>query len=368
MTQLKQLRSGMWLAVVIACVMAGCGDTGKGTPSTSTGGTGSSTGASQGAETNSGSSGGADLSTLSGTVKIDGSSTVYLISEAVAEEFQKETKGNVKVTLGILGTGGGFKKFIRGEIDVADASRPILKAESDDAREKNIEYIELPIALDALTVVVNPDNKLESIKVSELKTMWEPAAEGKITKWNEVNPEWPDAQLKLYGPGPSSGTFDYFTEAVVGKAKSSRSDYGANEDDNVIVQQIAGNKNALGYFGYAYYDANKKKLKALPVDEEKGDGPVIPSPANATEGKYCLARPLFIYVNRKSAERPEVKAFVEYYLKRAAEFANEVKYMPLEQPVYEMARERFSKLKAGSAFGGTQKRVSSEDLLQMDVE
>jgi phosphate transport system substrate-binding protein len=309
---------------------------------------------------------------LSGTVKIDGSSTVYLISEVAAEKFQEKTKGNVKVTLGVAGTGGGFKKFIRGEIDIADASRPILQKEIDDARNNKpepIEFIELPIAMDALTVVVHRDSKLESIKLSELKKMWEPGAEGKINKWNQVNPEWPDAPLKLYGPGTSSGTFDYFTEVVVGTAKKSRPDYGANEDDNVIVTQVAGNKNALGYFGYAYYWENKLKLKALPVDDEKGGDPAewIPNEKNAKDGKYCLARPLFIYVNKKSADRPEVKHFVEFYLEQAAEFAKDVKYIDLDPEVYEMARNRFKERQPGSAFGGVHVRISKDELLKKEV-
>jgi phosphate transport system substrate-binding protein len=368
---LNSVPTKWWLAVAFVFVVAGCDQpsTTSTGPATAAAGKQSGSGSKDdGSAAGNSSTTTADLTSLRGTVKVDGSSTVYLISEAVAEEFQNAAKGNVKVTLGILGTGGGFQKFNRGEIDVADASRPILAKEIEEARKNDIEYIELPIALDALTVVVNPDNKLDSIKVSELKTMWEPAAEGKISKWKEVNPEWPDAPLKLYGPGPSSGTFDYFTEAVVGKAKQSRSDYGANEDDNVIVQQIAGNKNALGYFGYAYYDANKKKLKALPVDDEKGGGPVLPSLASVNEGKYYLSRPLFIYVNKKSAQRPEVKAFVEYYLKRAAEFAEEVKYIPLPAGAYDVARERFSKLQAGSAFGGSHARVSADELMRLEVK
>src|SRR5436190_11662593 len=213
-----------------------------------------------------------DLKSLTGTVKVDGSSTVYLVTEKVAAVFQKASK--VKVTVGISGTGGGFKKFCRGEIDVADASRPILKAEMDAAKEAGIEYIELPVCFDALTVAVNPANPLDSITVAELKKMWEPEALGKVTRWNQVNPAWPDAELTLYGAGTDSGTFDYFTEAICGKAKSSRGDYGANENDNVIVQGISGNKHALGYIPFAYYVTNKSKLKALAVDWEKGAGPV----------------------------------------------------------------------------------------------
>ncbi|HEY2252042.1 MAG TPA: substrate-binding domain-containing protein, partial [Planctomycetaceae bacterium] len=206
---------------------------------------------------------------------------------------------------------------------------------------------------DALTVAVNPANPLDSITVAELKKMWEPDAQGKVSRWNQVNPAWPDAELTLYGAGTDSGTFDYFTEAICGKAKSSRGDYGANEDDNVIVQGISGNKNALGYVPFAYYVTNKSKLKALAIDWEKGAGPVLPSLENVKEAKYNpLSRPLFIYVNRKAAERPEVKAFVEFYLKNAHELAADVKYLPLPEKAYEMGRERFAKLQTGSGFGG----------------
>lgn len=324
-----------WLAAVAVCLIIGCG-----------GRTGAT-----GAAADSKSDSVVNLKGLTGTVKVDGSSTVYLVTEAVAEEFQKVSK--VKVTVGISGTGGGFKKFCRGEIDVADASRPILKAEMDAAREANIEFIELPVCFDALTVAVNPDNPLESITVAELKKMWEPEAQGKVSRWNQVNSAWPDAELTLYGAGTDSGTFDYFTEAICGKAKSSRGDYGANEDDNVIVQGISGNKHALGYLPFAYYVTNKGKLKALAVDWEKGAGAVAPSLENVLAAKYNpLSRPLFIYVNRKAADRPEVKAFVEFYLKNARELAADVKYLPLPEKAYEMGRERFARLQMGSGFGG----------------
>src|SRR3990167_6737084 len=201
-------------------------------------------------------------------VKIDGSSTVYPITEAMAEEFQIAKKGAVKVTVGISGTGGGFKKFCRGEIDISEASRPILKKEMDACKEAGIQYIELPVAYDALTVVVNPKNDfIKSMTVEELKKMWEPAAQGKIKTWKQVNAAWPDKPLKLFGAGSDSGTFDYFTEAIVGKAKSSRCDFTASEDDNVLVQGVSGDAGAIGYFGYAYYEENTNKLKALPIVE-----------------------------------------------------------------------------------------------------
>ena len=204
-------------------------------------------------------------------VKIDGSSTVFPVTEAVAEDFQKAKKQQVKVTVGISGTGGGFKKFCRGETDISNASRPILKAEMDDCKKAGIEYFELPVAFDALTVVVNPKNTfIKQLTVAELKKMWEPAAQGKVTRWNQVNPAWPDQPMKLFGPGADSGTFDYFTEAIVGKSKSTRGDFTASEDDNVLVQGVSRDVNGLGYFGYAYYVENKDKLKAVPIVNEKG--------------------------------------------------------------------------------------------------
>lgn len=295
-----------------------------------------------------------DLSGLSGSISINGSSTLEPVSEAVAEEFQNATKRSVKVKVGIAGTGGGFKKFCRDEIDICDASRPILKEEMDAARENKIEYIELPVCFDALTVAVHPSNKLSTITIAQLKTMWEPSAEKKITRWNQVNPDWPDTELALFGAGLDSGTFDYFTEAVNGKAKQCRGDFTPNEDDNALVQGIAGNKNALGFIPFAYYEPNKDKLKALAINWEKSDtGPVIPSLENVVAGKYNpLSRPLFIYVNRKAADRPEVKAFVEFYLQHARELVTEVKYLPLPEKAYEGGLARFAKLQTGTAFGG----------------
>jgi phosphate transport system substrate-binding protein len=218
-------------------------------------------------------------------VKIDGSSTVFPITEAVAEEFQKARRGAINVTVGISGTGGGFKKFCRGETDIANASRPILRKEMDDCTKSGIRYYEMPVAYDALTVMVNPQNSfIKSMTVAELRKIWEPAAQGRINNWKDVNPAWPDQKIKLYGAGSDSGTFDYFTEAIVGKAKSSRGDYTASEDDNVLVQGISGDKGALGYFGFAYYIENQKKLKAVAIDN--GKGPVAPTPENVDNGTY----------------------------------------------------------------------------------
>lgn len=302
-----------------------------------------------------GQSDGGKTEAVSGSVSIDGSSTVFPVTEAVAEEFQIATNRNVRVTVGVAGTGGGFKRFTRGETDVSNASRPILAEEMEAARTNNVEYIELPVCFDALTVVVHPTNDwVDHMTVEELKKIWEPDAQGKITRWNQVRPEWPDEELALFGPGADSGTFDYFTEAVCGKAKSSRGDFTASEDDNVLVQGVAGNKYALGYFGYAYYPPNDDKLKAVAIDWEKDEeGPVLPSEETVLKGTYNpLSRPLFIYVSKKSAERPEVQKFVEFYLTNVPELAKEVKYVPLPAQAYEMGLERFNKRQTGSGFGG----------------
>jgi len=331
-----------WFLLVAALVTVGCSPAANPAPAKP----GATTTA---PSTSTGSSTGADV------VKIDGSSTVYPTTEAVAEEFQKAKAGSVKVTVGISGTGGGFKKFCRGETDISDASRPILKEEMALAKENGIEYIELPICFDALTVAVHPSNDwLDSITVDELKRIWEPSAQGTVTRWNQIRPDWPDEELTLFGAGSDSGTFDYFTEAVVGKAKSSRGDYTGSEDDNVLVQGIAGNKHALGYLPFAYYSQNTDKLKAVAIDWEKDElGPIQPSLENVLAGTYNpLSRPLFIYVSLKSAERPAVKEFVEFYLKNAKELATEVHYLPLPDHGYEMGLERFAALKVGSGFGG----------------
>lgn len=302
-------------------------------------------------------------------IKIDGSSTVYPITEGVAEEFQKAKKGAIKVTVGISGTGGGFKKFCRGETDISDASRPITAKEMEDCAKAGIKYYEIPVAFDALTVVVNPKNPIKQLTVNELKTMWEPAAQGKITKWNQINPSFPDAPLKLFGPGADSGTFEYFTEATVGKAKSSRGDFTASEDDNVLVQGVARDVNALGYFGYAYYAENKDKLKAMPIVNKDGKA-VEPSEAAVIDGSYNpLARPIFIYVNADAYKRPEVKEFVEFYLKEGAKLAKEVKYVPLPAKAYEIAGEHLKKGKLGTAFGGKNEvGIKIENLLAREAK
>jgi phosphate transport system substrate-binding protein len=301
-------------------------------------------------------------------VKVDGSSTVYPITEAVAEEFQKAKKQQVKVTVGISGTGGGFKKFCRGETDISDASRPILKSEMAECAKAGIEYYELPVAFDALTVVINPKNSfIKQLTVAEMKKMWEPAAQGKVTRWNQVNAQWPDQPMKLFGPGADSGTFDYFTEAVVGKSKSSRGDFTASEDDNVLVQGVSRDVNGLGYFGYAYYVENKDKLKAVPIVNDKGQA-VVPSMETVEKGTYApLSRPIFIYVSAKSLAKPEVKEFVEYYMKNAAKLTREVKYVPLPESAYKTALEHVQNGKKGTVFGGVAEiGVTIEELLRRE--
>jgi phosphate transport system substrate-binding protein len=311
--------------------------------------------------------GGLPKATLAQVVQIDGSSTVFPVTEAVAEEFQKEKKGKMKVTVGISGTGGGFKKFCRGETDISDASRPILKQEMEACKGAGVEYIELPVAFDALTVIVHPKNDWASpMTVAELKKIWEPGAQGKITNWNQVRDKWPNAPLKLFGAGADSGTFDYFTEAIMGKAKSSRGDFTASEDDNVLVQGVANDRNALGFFGFAYYAENTKKLKAVALDN--GKGPVGPSEKTVLDGSYQpLSRPIYIYVSKKAASKPEVKEFVEFYLKNASNLVKQVKYIPLPEKVYTLGASRFKSGKVGTAFAGhADVGVTIDDLMKRE--
>ena len=306
-----------------------------------------------------------------GLVKIDGSSTVYPVTEAVAEEFQKAVKGKTKVTVGISGTGGGFKKFCRGETDISNASRPILKQEMEDCKKNGVEYIELPVAFDALTVIINPKNTWATeLTVAELKKMYEPAAQGKINNWNQIRATFPNAPLKLAGAGADSGTFDYFTEAIVGKAKSSRGDYLATEDDNVTVQFVERDVNAIGYLGLAYYVENPGKLKAVAIKMDDKSPAVLPSLETVNKGTYQpLSRPIFIYVNRKSADNPEVGAFVEYYLKHGAKLSKEVGYVDLPAKAYTLALENFKKRKLGTGFGGeAEVGVSVEELLKREAK
>jgi phosphate transport system substrate-binding protein len=287
-------------------------------------------------------------------IRIDGSSTVYPITEAVAEEFRNVNKG-AYVTVGVSGTGGGFQKFCRGEIDFADASRPISRVEVDACTNAGIAFVELPIAYDGITVVVNAKNTwVDYMTVAELKTLWEPAAEGTIMKWNQLRPSWPDREVHLFGAGVDSGTFDYFTEAITGQQKASRGDYTSSEDDNMLVQGVTGDELALGFFGYAYYEENKAKLKEVPIDDERhdnGQGAIAPTPEAISSGRYRpLSRPVFIYANVKSLDRAVVQQFLDFYVQQAALLVREVGYVPLRGEEYQAVARRASARKTGSMF------------------
>jgi phosphate transport system substrate-binding protein len=302
-------------------------------------------------------------------IVLDGSSTVFPISEAVAEEFQKKNPG-MQVTVGQSGTTGGFQKFCRGESVISNASRPISSAEIEACGKAGITYIELPVAYDGLAVVVHPKNTwASSMTVAELKTLWAPEAQNKVTRWSQVRKGWPDREVHLFGAGSDSGTFDYFTEVVNGKAKASRGDYTSSEDDNILVQGVAGDENALGYMGLAYYEHNKNKIKLLAIDDEKPDngaGPIAPSFETVRGGTYRpLSRPLFIYVSTVSLSRPEVQGFVQFYVDADDQLIREVGYVPLADAERQLVRQRFTARTAGTMFGGaTQSQVTLEQRLK----
>jgi phosphate transport system substrate-binding protein len=307
------------------------------------------------------------------TIQIDGSSTVFPISQAVAEEYKAATKGAANVTIAESGTGGGFKKFCRSEIAIAGASRPIKPTEVEACKAAGIDYIELPVAFDGLAVVVNPKNDwVDHLTVEELKMIWSPEAQGKITSWSQVRKGWPDKPLKLFGAGVDSGTYDYFTAAIVGKEHASRGDYTASESDNDLVIGVSGDANALGFFGLAYYVENKDKLKIVPIDDGKPDngaGPIVPDQTTVLDGTYQpLSRPIFIYVGSKAAGRPEIDTFVNFYLTEAPTLAQEVGYVPLPAKAYELALQRFKDRKFGTVFGGEGSKigVSIEELLKAE--
>ena len=295
--------------------------------------------------------------TGSSVITADGSSTVFPITEAVAEEFQKANTGT-RVTVGSSGTGGGFQKFCRDETDISNASRPVKSTELEACAKAGIDFIELPVAYDGIAIVVHPKNTwVSSITVAELKKIWEPAAQGKVTRWNQIRPDWPNEEIHLFGAGVDSGTFDYFTEAIVGKEAQSRGDYTSSEDDNVIVQGVSGDQYALGYFGYSYYEQNKDKLKLVPVDDgeaSNGAGPIAPSPETVAGGTYRpLSRPVFVYAKVKALQRPEVSKFVEFYLSNGAKLVREVGYIPMTQREQQLVRDRFTARKTGTIFTGT---------------
>ncbi len=290
--------------------------------------------------------------TTTAHIEIDGSSTVFKLTQAVAEEFQSDNRG-VHIKVDRSGTGGGFSKFVTGALDICDASRPIAEKEIKLCQANGVEYIELPIAFDAITVAVNIKNSwCDTMTTDELKKLWEPEAEGKITHWNQVREGWPNEKIALFGQGHDSGTFEYFTESIVKQKLKSRTDCTASEDDNVILLGIEGEKGALGYVPFAYFAPRADKtMKAVKIDS--GKGPIAPSPATVKDASYSpLSRPLFIYVNRKAADRPEIKKFIEFYLANGEKMAEAVGYIPLNPADYPKVLERFKKLQTGTSFGG----------------
>jgi phosphate transport system substrate-binding protein len=287
------------------------------------------------------------------TIAVDGSSTVGPISKAVANEFNSGSPRGVSVTVAESGTGGGFSKFCQGTIQIADASRPITQSEMDICAQNGISFIELPIAFDALTVVVHPNNPVSELSVDQLKKIWEPAAEGKVMNWKDVDPSFPDQPISLFGPGTASGTFDYFTAAIVGSEGSSRKDYSPSENDNNIVLGVSGDEGALGYFGLAYLDANKDTIKAMPIKATADGAAVSPDPASVVSGAYVpLSRPIFIYVNADALKAKPVNDFVSFYLQNVDRIAPQVGYVALPPEAYAVVRERVSERKTGTVFGG----------------
>lgn len=313
------------------------------------------------------------------TIMIDGSSTVYPINEAVAEEFlqarrEADLGTDIRITIGVSGTGGGFEKFCRGELDITGASRPIKQTEIDRCTAANIEFVEIPIAYDGIAVVVHPDNTwAHDIKVSELKRIWEPEAQGHIMRWNQIRPEWPDAPLRLFGAGVDSGTYDYFTAAIVGKEHSSRGDFTSSEDDNVLVQGISRDVNGLGFFGFAYYEENIQAIRAIPVDDEtseNGDGGIMPSAETIGDASYQpLSRAIFIYVRKDRMDTPQMRDLLDFYLNEGRPLMREVGYIPLADSTYELAIDRMHRRVAGAMFGGKGSMVgaSIEDLMREAV-
>lgn len=290
---------------------------------------------------------GSQLATLKGEIRVDGSSTVYPITEAVAEDFSKSAKG-VRTTVGVSGTGGGFKRFCKGETDISDASRPITKSEAETCKSANIEFVELPVAYDGLCIAISKQNTWATkLTVEQIKKIY--SASGTAKTWKDLDSAWPDRAIKVYSPGTDSGTFDYFKEVTVGKDGKVRSDMSVSEDDNVLVNGVAGDRDAIGYFGFAYYVENKDKLTAVAVDN--GKGAVLPADATILDGSYePFSRPVFIYVNRKSADRPEVGAFVDFYLQQAAALSKEVGYTPLPESIYGTARTNWKARRTGTQF------------------
>lgn len=303
---------------------------------------------------------GSDRPSGASVIAIDGSSTVFPITEAVAEEFR--AKNPARITIGVSGTGGGLEKFCGGEAVISGASRPIKASEVSQCKEKGIEYIELPVAYDGISVVVHRANDwASSMTVSELQALFRPEAQNVVKRWSQVRPGWPDAEVHLFGAGVDSGTYDYFTAAIVGTEHSSRGDFTSSEDDNVLVQGVSMDELALGFVGYAYFVENQSKLRVVAIDDEKDDngkGPIAPSAATVMDGTYSpLSRPVFIYVNRAAAARPEVEAFVTFYLEQVPKLVHEVGYIALPARAYALAAKRFMNRVVGSSFGGSGSRV-----------
>ena len=287
------------------------------------------------------------------TTDIDGSSTVFPITEAMVEDWGQSIGGSARLVIGISGTGGGFKKFCNGETDINDASRPIKASEEQICAEAGVEFIELPVALDGLTVGVNPENSfVQCLTIDDLRIMWRPEAEGEIDRWNQVRPEWPDLKLRLYGPGTDSGTFDYFTEVVNGEVQASRGDFTSSERDNVLVQGIAGDRSSLGYFGYSFFVENQDILKMVAIDS--GDGCVFPTDETINNGDYApLSRPLFIYVSKEAWQQQQVKDFVGYYISYdRADLLRELGFVPFPKTVHDLVLDRFEQGLTGTIFGG----------------
>lgn len=283
------------------------------------------------------------------TIQIDGSSTVFPISEAVAEGFQQQTSGRIRVTVGESGSSAGFRKFCRGEIHIADASRPIRSSEMASCAAAGIQFVEIPVAFDGISVVVHPSNPIQSMTVAQLRQLWAPGSD--VRNFRELSPSFPDQQIQLFGPGSASGTFEYFTEAVNGTARASRTDYTPSEDDNVLVQGVANNPGGLAYFGLAYYEENHSRLRAVAIDS--GNGPVAPSQQTVLNGTYApLSRPIFIYVNAAALRRPQVQQFVQYYVNNAAAVSQRVGYVALPATAYQTYLQRAQRRQAGTAFGG----------------
>ncbi len=300
-------------------------------------------------------------------VAVDGSSTVFPIAEAVAEEFQLIDPA-ARVTVGVSGTGGGFKKFCAGEIDISNGSRPIRAVEIEACAAAGIEFIELPVAYDGIAVVVHPDNEwATTLTPEDLKMMWGPEAQGTVTSWNQVRPDWPDSELHLFGPGVDSGTFDYFTQAINGEEGASRGDFTSSEDDNVLVQGVATDPHGLGFFGYAYYEANRDRLKLLALDdgdETNGAGAIAPSPESVRDGTYQpLSRPVFIYVNPEALARPEVSGFVNFFISDGGPLAREVGYVPLSDAEYALVQQRLDARVTGTMYGHGNEMASLTELL-----